>query len=318
MIRANELAFALKDARINREYGNVIGNLISDLEALANYGPDVGRRRNYILSNFGYEEFSMDFDSHADIIRNDLREKKRSSSGLVYCEAKEVLRLARLVSQLDKAVFSQDLNDVELRFFILESSFWRKIERYAQKILMMMRENQPRREEMVFYAAMEEQNLDWELYKIFQKSRFEREYIDVSYALLDYLEAFAAEGPSGFFKHERILTFAYYDEATLRFLEICGYYGSNLGGLCLEQWKAIVRLKIMIKNFDSPCENVMMRDLGASAFRSFLTMHPKWLKIEKQASKALHLFRKEPSHGVRGIPIEEFDISKFPTDPFPG
>ncbi|KYG65893.1 hypothetical protein AZI86_02125 [Bdellovibrio bacteriovorus] len=292
MINASELAIALTDARVLREYGNVIGNLVSDLEALANYGPDAKRARDFILSSFGYEDFSMDFDTHADIIRSDLRGRKKSSSRLAYCEAKEILRLARIVSQLDKAVFSQDLSDAELKSFILESTFWRKIESYVQQILILMRENQSRREEMIFYAAMEEKNQDWELYKILQKSRFKREYINVSSALLDYLEAFSREGPSGSLKHERVLAFAYYDEATLKFLEICGYYKKSLGRLSLNQWKALVRLKLMIKNFDNPYENVMMQALGPLAFRSFLSMHPKWLKIENQARKVLALLRK--------------------------
>ena len=131
---------------------------------------------------------------------------------------------------------------------------------------------------------------------ISDNERYAREYKNIYDAVLENLEAYSNYGPDAERARKYIFSYDGYIVSTLNYDDFCQYLKQDMrrGELkvigCYEL-KEILRLNHMIDRLDSILEQEKFWEQD-SEVEPYFMVHPQWLKIEKQARKALDLLRK--------------------------
>lgn len=127
--------------------------------------------------------------------------------------------------------------------------------------------------------------------------RYAREYKNIYDAILENLEVYANYGPDAESGRKYVFSNDGYIASTVNYDDFCQYLKQDMrrGEVsaigCIEL-KEILRLNHMINRLDSMLEQEKFWARNSSV-ESYFMSHPQWLKIERQARKALGLLRKQ-------------------------
>jgi hypothetical protein len=123
---------------LNNEYGLIRPVLFSPIEDFANVKSIHSDDRKFLLSLFGYNDTSIEFDSLRDIMRREIRSK---NSPIKLDEGLAFIRLCVLVTMFDNEMDKAPTNDADFKIFCLNHPLWPRIEKQAQITLALFKKN---------------------------------------------------------------------------------------------------------------------------------------------------------------------------------